>query len=47
MTITFSENAWEDYISWLNEDKKMLKKKINDLIKDIQPAFPKRLTSLA
>jgi len=27
MTITFSENAWEDYISWLNEDKKMLKKK--------------------
>jgi toxin YoeB len=35
MTIPFSENAWEDYISWLNEDKKMLKK-INDLIKDIQ-----------
>ena len=35
MTITFSENAWEDYISWLNEDKKMLKK-IIDLIKDIQ-----------
>jgi len=26
MRITFSENAWEDYISWLNEDKKMLKK---------------------
>jgi len=35
MTITFSENAWEDYSSWLNEDKKMLKK-INDLIIDIQ-----------
>jgi toxin YoeB len=35
MTITFSENAWEDYSSWLNEDKKMLKK-INNLIKDIQ-----------
>jgi toxin YoeB len=35
MRITFSENAWEDYISWLNEDKKMLKK-INELIKDIQ-----------
>jgi toxin YoeB len=35
MGITFSENAWEDYISWLNEDKKMLKK-INALIKDIQ-----------
>lgn len=28
-------NAWEDYTSWLNEDKKMLKK-INELIKDIQ-----------
>ncbi len=35
MRIIFSENAWEDYISWLNEDKKMLKK-INELIKDIQ-----------
>lgn len=35
MIIAFSENAWEDYISWVNEDKKMLKK-INDLFKDIQ-----------
>ena len=35
MRITFSENAWEDYISWFNEDKKMLKK-INELIKNIQ-----------
>ncbi|MEK6482605.1 Txe/YoeB family addiction module toxin [Catalinimonas sp. 4WD22] len=35
MNITFSKNAWEDYTSWLTEDKKMLKK-INDLIKDIQ-----------
>ena len=35
MRKTFSENAWEDYVSWLNEDKKMLKK-INDLIKDIE-----------
>jgi len=34
MKITFSENAWEDYVSWQNEDKKMLKK-INELIKDI------------
>lgn len=33
--ITFSKNAWEDYISWQSEDKKILKK-INDLIKDIQ-----------
>jgi toxin YoeB len=35
MNNTFSKNAWEDYTSWLTEDKKMLKK-INDLIKDIQ-----------
>ncbi len=34
MNITFSKNAWEDYTSWLTEDKKVLKK-INDLIKDI------------
>ena len=34
MNLTFSKNAWEDYTSWLTEDKKMLKK-INDLIKDI------------
>ena len=35
MRIVFSKNAWEDYTSWLTEDKKMLKK-INVLIKDIQ-----------
>jgi len=35
MRIVFSKIAWEDYTSWLNEDKKMLRK-INDLIKDIQ-----------
>jgi toxin YoeB len=35
MRIIFSKNAWEDYISWQAEDKKMLKK-INSLIKDIQ-----------
>ena len=35
MRITFSKNAWEDYLSWQAEDKKMLKK-INDLIKEIQ-----------
>ncbi len=35
MRIIFSKNAWEDYSSWLSEDKKVLKK-INDLIKDIQ-----------
>ena len=35
MKIVFSENSWEDYLSWQIEDKKMLKK-INELIKDIQ-----------
>ncbi len=35
MKITFSKNAWEDYVSWLTEDKKILRK-INPLIKDIQ-----------
>ena len=35
MRIIFSKNAWEDYTSWLNEDRNMLKKK-NELIKDIQ-----------
>jgi toxin YoeB len=33
--IVFSKNAWEDYTSWLAEDKKILKK-INELIRDIQ-----------
>jgi toxin YoeB len=33
--ILFSKNAWEEYLSWQNEDKRMLKK-INVLIKDIQ-----------
>ncbi len=35
MKITFSKNAWEDYIYLQTEDKKTLKK-INALIKDIQ-----------
>ncbi|QRR03862.1 Txe/YoeB family addiction module toxin [Dyadobacter sandarakinus] len=35
MKIVFSENAWDDYKSWQEEDKKMAKR-INDLIKDIQ-----------
>ena len=33
--ITFSKIAWEEYISWQSEDKKILRK-INVLIKDIQ-----------
>ena len=35
MKIIFSQNAWEDYISWQKEDKKILKR-INLLIRDIQ-----------
>ncbi|HRD07275.1 MAG: Txe/YoeB family addiction module toxin [Saprospiraceae bacterium] len=34
MRITFSQNAWEDYISWQTDDRKILKK-INELIRDI------------
>ncbi len=33
--IIFSKNAWEDYVSWLKDDRKMLKK-INELIRDIE-----------
>lgn len=35
MRIIFSKNSWEDYVSWLSEDKKVLLK-INELIKEIQ-----------
>lgn len=35
MKITFSKNAWEEYISWQKEDGKVMKK-INRLIKEIQ-----------
>ena len=35
MKITFSEIAWEEYLSWQIEDKK-IPKKINDLIKVIK-----------
>ena len=31
----FSKNAWEDYLSWQAEDRKILKK-INSLIREIQ-----------
>ena len=33
--ITFSENAWEEYLSWQATDKQILKK-INKLLKEIQ-----------
>ena len=35
MRIVFSKNSWEDYTSWVVENRKMLRK-INELIKDIQ-----------
>lgn len=35
MPVTWSDEAWDDYLAWLNEDKKTLKG-INVLIKDIQ-----------
>ncbi len=34
MLLTFTENAWEDYLYWQKVDKKMVKK-INELIKVI------------
>jgi len=35
MILTFTENAWEDYLYWQKIEKKMVKK-INQLIKDIK-----------
>jgi toxin YoeB len=35
MVLTFTENAWEDYLYWQKVDKKMVRK-INELIKSIQ-----------
>lgn len=35
MNKIFSDNAWEEYTSWISEDKKILKR-INELIKDIE-----------
>lgn len=35
MTLTFSEQAWEDYLHWQSTDKKILKR-IHLLIKDIR-----------
>lgn len=34
MKIVFNERAWQEYIEWVSEDKKIVKK-VNDLIKDI------------
>lgn len=35
MNISFTENAWEDYLYWQKTDKNILKR-INELVKDIK-----------
>jgi len=35
MNLIFSDNAWEDYLYWQKNDKKILRR-INDLIKEIK-----------
>lgn len=35
MQISFTENAWEDYLYWQKMDKKIVKR-IHELIKDIK-----------
>ncbi|KMW72344.1 toxin YoeB [Photorhabdus luminescens subsp. luminescens] len=35
MKVTFSNNAWEDYLYWQQTDRAILKR-INNLIKDIK-----------
>lgn len=35
MNILFNQHGWNDYLFWVNNDKKVLKR-INSLIKDIQ-----------
>jgi len=35
MNLSWSENAWDDYLYWQKEDKKKLKR-INLLVKDIK-----------
>lgn len=35
MKLTFSDEAWEDYLHWQNQDRKMVER-INKLIKEVQ-----------
>ena len=35
MNVSFTQNAWEDYLYWQKMDKKIVKR-INELIKDIK-----------
>jgi toxin YoeB len=38
MNITWTDESWEEYEEWQNQDKKIVKK-INSLIKDIKRDF--------
>jgi len=35
LKLTFSDEAWEDYLYWLKQDRKMVER-INQLIKEVQ-----------
>lgn len=35
MKLTFSDDAWEDYLYWQKQDKRMLER-INKLVKEVQ-----------
>ncbi len=35
MKVAWTDDAWDDYVSWLSKDKKVLKR-INKLIQDIR-----------
>mgnify|MGYP000929138296 FL=1 len=35
MNKVFSENAWRDFMAWVQEDRRIARK-INDLLKDIE-----------
>jgi len=37
--VTFTDDAFQDFMNWVSEDRKVVKK-INDLIKDIQRNGP-------
>lgn len=41
MVIQWDLDAWEDYLYWQSQDKKILKK-INQFVKDISSPFERR-----
>ena len=38
MKLIFADAAWEDYLFWQQQDKRMVER-INKLIKEVQPSF--------